>query len=496
MNARHFRTFVWIDPINRRYLIAAVSVSILLFSIFKYFYPFPNLVYDSYYYLRVAILNWPVHAWPVGYSRFVQAYGFFSHSAQLLVWLQYCMLEFSCLLFFFSWLYFFQPGRYIAWIVFFLLFANPLLIACSNFLQSDALFITLSLFWITQLCWLICAPRPYMVITHALILVAAFTVRYNALYYPLIGTIAFIISRQAIRWKVAGVSIPLVLLGWFIYDTGSQIAAVSGKRQFSPFAGWKLANNVIYAYPYAKPVKMESVPEEFWPLDSLIRAYFSKSQPDDPHGLANKDFTYGGYYMFSPLSPLVVYMHQQYAWRDGEKFITSRGWVDVGTLYQKYGEYFVRQYPMAFIQGYLWPNFLRYCIPTPEIFDDEDPWYLHPRYGDSAIEKWFGLQTPTWSRSRIELSRSFFRKFPILFFLSHVTFIVGFLAFFLSKGFREIRNPISCFLALIPILWMVDFGFSVFASPVNLRYEIVMLIAEIAFGLYFIEYTLIRRRPS
>jgi len=487
MKADSFAAFIWRDATHRRYLLTAVGVSIAILAIFKLFYPYPNLVYDSYYYVLAAALDRSVSAWPLGYSRFLYYAGFISHSHLFFVCLQYLLLELSCLLFFFTTLFFFRPGKGVTFVVFIFLFFNPLLLLVSNFLQSDALFITLSILWATQLCWIICRPRPYMILTHALLLVMVFSVRYNALYYPLIGAVAFILSRQPLRLKWMGIILPLLLVGSFVIYTAGQVGAVTGKKQFSPLGGWKIANVALYAYPYIKPVALELVPEKFRSLDSTVREYFAKGPVNDPGVLSAGDFTFGGYYLFSPGSPLLSYMHHLYGNQKEWHFLNSKRFLSLGPLYQEYGNYLIRQYPAAFTRYYIWPNFLRYSKPFLEIFEDEGSFELNTSYSGGVVDKWLGLETLHVDSALVNFWKGVLSPFSILFSVIHLFFVLSLIGFMLYGGFKRQNKPFSSCLKMIALLWLTDLVFSVIASPVNLRYEIFIVIVEVTFGAYFLE---------
>jgi hypothetical protein len=87
---------------DRHYFWAALVISILLFSLFKHFYPYPQMIFDSYIYVKAAVLDWGANWWPIGYSRFLELFSLFSHSPALLVWLQYLIMVSACLFFFFT----------------------------------------------------------------------------------------------------------------------------------------------------------------------------------------------------------------------------------------------------------------------------------------------------------------------------------------------------------------------------------------------------------
>lgn len=369
-------------------------------------------------------------------------------------------------------------------IVFAFLFINPVLLFVSNYLQSDALFITLSILWVTQLCWIIRRPRPYMVFTYAFVLMMAFTVRYNALYYPVVSALAFLLSRQSWRLKLAGIALPCLLIGGFIYYTASEVGAITGKKQFSPQGGWKLANNALYAYAYVNPVKKERVPRELWPLDSTVRQYFANPRVN-VLSVLNNDFTYGGFYQYSDRSPLVTYMNHQY--RADPRVTNLKDWLRIAPLYEEYGKYFVREYPGAYLLHYVMPNSFRYAKPVPEIFEDTASFILNKVYGGD-VHKWLGLNSLSIPRGRIDLWLSIIKPFPVLFALLHLLFIIGLTGFILFGGIKSLERPFSLCLLLIMTIWLMDSLFMIFASSVVIRGELFIAIFELSFGLFFWEY--------
>jgi hypothetical protein len=76
---------------------------------------------------------------------------------------------------------------------------NPLSLHLSNMVNSDGLFLALSIMWFALLLWIIYKPSNKIIYWHTILLFAAFTVRYNALVYPLIALLAFRLSKLSLR---------------------------------------------------------------------------------------------------------------------------------------------------------------------------------------------------------------------------------------------------------------------------------------------------------
>jgi len=116
-------------------------------------------------------------------------------------------------------------------------FVNPLSLYLSNTINSDALFGALSILWVTQLLWIIHKPRVYQLFVQAILLFLCFTIRNNAYYYPLIAIIAFLLTKQNWKWKLAGMVLPFLFIIPFVIHTQNEAYKITGTRQFSLFTG-------------------------------------------------------------------------------------------------------------------------------------------------------------------------------------------------------------------------------------------------------------------
>jgi len=483
-SAPSFVNFIRGQRRARLYLRSGIIISLLLVAIFKFFYPYPNLVFDSYYYIKAAAQNANVNAWPIGYSKFLWIFGWFSHSPLWLVIFQYLFLQFCNGLFFFTLLYFYRPGTVITNILFCFLFLNPLFLYLSNLIMADALFTGLSILWITQLLWIIFRPRSYMVLTHALLLLITFSVRYNALYYPLVAALAFILCRQQIWLKLAGIAVQFILLGGFILYTSNRVADLTGERQFSPFGGWKVANDALFMYAHIQPEKGDLPPEKFRSLDHLVQRYFAYTH--DNGDLMRRDQFWGSYYMFDNMSPLVQYMLRQDSTDNG--FINSKRWAAMAPLYAAYGSWLIRKYPTAYARYFLWPNTIRYVIPTLEIFQALSPFYLRDDDLGIPARDWFGLRTLTPQPFYINLRTYIFSYYPIINLLILLAFILGGIGFLLLKGWRKVSRPILYSMILICTLWLGNLCFNVIAAAVVFRYLVFIMVVGFAFSLLLLEF--------
>src|SRR5690606_7000897 len=73
-----FRKWIWESREGRQLLTVSGTVILIQFIIFKYLYPFPNFLPDSYSYMEAAFNNQFINMWPIGYSKFLRLFSVFT----------------------------------------------------------------------------------------------------------------------------------------------------------------------------------------------------------------------------------------------------------------------------------------------------------------------------------------------------------------------------------------------------------------------------------
>lgn len=459
--------------------IALISV-ILLFIGFKFFYPQAGFISgDSYVYIKAAYFNLDVNTYPIGYSKFLRLFSVFFTSDTALVAFQYLFIQFATFYFLFTFDYFYRPGKIVFIILFTFFTINPVFFYLSNYVSSDSLFLALSLLWLTQLLWIVHAPSKRAIFWHALILLLAFMVRYNALYYPFISMIAFLLSKQKKWIKIVGIASSFLLITGFMTQVSHKYYKISGTYQFSPFSGWQIINNALYAYRYVDSKHTKKVSERFQQLDQHVRTYFDTTRDvlKNPQELLEADT----WYMWDPHSPLQKYMEQQF--KNDSTVEKIKRWATVAPLYADYGSYLIKQYPLHFTEHFLWPNALKYYTPPVEFLSS----YNMGLDSVSQIgRKWFGYSDSKVTTRLKDFKVSILDFYPILSGILNITFLAGLLGFISIGGFR-LHPTLKRSVILITSFWMLNFCFSVFASPITLRFQIFPLLLTLSFALHFLE---------
>jgi len=478
-----FKDYVSKDKRNRIILLFAAVVLVIQFTIFKYFYPFASFIHaDSFVYIRIAYQNMDIHAYLVGYGRFLRIFSVFSQSDTVLVAFQYLLLNTSALYFLFTIFYFYNPGKAVQNILLCFMIFNPLFIYMANLISSDVLFLTLSFIWLTLLLWIVHRPGIWHIIWHALVIFVAFTVRNNALIYPFISAIAFYMSRQSLRLKLTGLAASILLIGLFIVYNGNKFKELTGTWQYSPFSGWQIINNALYAYRYVDSADRKPVPAKFYQLDNAVRKYFDTTRDHKKH--PEEKIQASTIYMWDYYhSPLYKFRDRQFG-ADTTSAFEIRNWAIIAPFYADYGIYIIRQYPWKFATYFLWPNTIKYYSPPIEYLS------LYNSGMDSVSKTtqiWFGYKAGKVTSRLKDRKIKMLDFYPILSGIMNVVFLAGFISFVLLKGFKQ-PSLFRKGLLLIGSIWVINAGFTIFVSSPALRFQAFPILLMCTFATLLLDY--------
>ncbi|CAL1519748.1 hypothetical protein [Chitinophaga sp. MM2321] len=477
--SKTLKEYVFNTPANKWYLWMAILGVIVQFVVFKYFYPFAGFIDgDSYVYLETAYHNLDINTYPIGYSKFLRLFSVFTKYDTLLIAFQYSLLQVSLLSFIYTLFKFLKPAKWIKVSLFGFMIFNPVLLYLSNYVSSDVLFLSLSLIWFTLLLWMIYKPTNRLIILHGIVLLLAFTVRYNALWYPAISALAFLLSKQGLWVKVTGMAFGIILIGAFICFTSNKYYKLTGISQFTPFTGWQMANNAMYAYRYVDSSARKPVPSKFRELDNMIKTYFDTTR--DVKKYPVEMLVASTMYMWDPRSPLQHYMNNQF--KKDTTATSLKRWATVAPLYADYGGYLIRQYPFYFGEHYLWPNFLKYYVPPIEFLETYN---MKVDSVQPIARVWFQYKNNKVHTHLKDFKVTVLNFYPIMAAVINVVFLFS-MVFVLVLGIYKKVPLLKNVLLLAFGLWITNLGFSVFASPIALRFQLFPLFVSTAFAFLLI----------
>ena len=473
MPSTGFRHWFYTDRENRRLLVFSSVAALLLFAWLKIDCPYPNFIPDSYSYLQAAYFNDFIHIRPIGYSKFLRFFSSFSRSHLALVLTQYLLLQAAIVYFFLTIRYLLQPGKWTLRILLACTIVNPLLLKLANFITSDALFTVLSLIWFSQLLRLLVYPDRRLLLTHSFVLLMTFTVRYNALFYPVLSILVIFNAPLRFRTRFVFTGLILFLLGVFISRTQYEYRQKTGSRQFSAFGGWQLAINALYGYAHEPLDSIQMLP---LPLQALHREV--NRQMDSLNQISSRPDSYLGiYYLSDWHSPLNMYLREDSS-RPQLKGHVNR-WLLMGELYGQYGRYIIQHHPKAYARYFLIPNFRNYCLPPAEFMAYYD---LGNKTLPPIAVNWFRLPDHTVYTYQSDSRLPIIDEMPIVFTIAQLVFLMSFLALWITGSFRRLSRSIQKIFIAMLLFWCCNFFFSVTASVIVLRYQVFPMIIFYTFG--------------
>ncbi|KAA2238794.1 hypothetical protein F0L74_21500 [Chitinophaga agrisoli] len=467
---------------RKRLALCLLAMTVLTqFIVFKYFYPYASYIHgDSFAYLETAYDNLDINFYMVGYSRFLRLFSVFCGSDTGLVAFQYLFIQCSCLFFLFTLFYFYKPGRLVRIVLIGFIIINPLFLYLANLISSDAFFAAVSFIWLGLLIWIIHRPNTQILIWHTLVLFIAFSVRYNALIYPAISALAFLLSNQVTERKIVGIVASVLVCSIFVFYTGNRYKELTGVWQYSPFGGWQVANNAMYAYRYVDNTNRKPVPARFRDLDNMVRTHFDSTR--DFTRYPNEAIKAGTFYMWSASLPLSKYKDIRF--KDDTVASRLKKWATVAPIYADYGICIIKQYPWEYCKYFLLPNAIRYYAPPLEYLNSYNSGYSHV---DSIAQRWFNYKTNNvYTRLRSPNVEVLY-FYPILFGLTNTVLIVGIVCFTLLKGFKR-SILFNKGLLLGTIIWSLNAVFTISSSSAALRFQSFFIVVTVVFTFLLIDY--------
>lgn len=474
-----FHTFLFVE--NKAYNAIILLLVGCQFVIFKMLYPFPDFFSDSYSYIFAAYAHLDVNIWPIGYSKFLLLFHWFTHSSVALNFFQYFFLELSALYFYQTLVYFYPTGRATRTILCLFLFFNPLNLYLANYVTSDAIFIGLSLVWLAQLIWIIHRPRPYQLFVQALLFIIAFTFRYNAIYYPILAGIAIFMSGQRLSWKIAGTLVGPLLMAGFILFSRHAAYELLGTAQFPPIlGGWQWGNNALYMREFIEEDSTKFPTPETAELDRIARQYFRTTPPE----YRNLPAYVANFFIRQPEAPLKQYMtrHFPVVTTDTANVIA---WGKVAPVFGQYGLFLIKRHPLAYARHYLLVNTKNYFLPPLEKLEiynlgQDEMWPI--------AGYWFGYPSLKVKSVSKLLQGNLLLLFPGLFMVLNLYFFWSLYSFIRRKGFQWAPRYFSFTVILVSGFVLLNAAFSIFANIIVIRYQVFPMIVCLTFSMLLTDY--------
>lgn len=438
-------------------LIVAGCLSVVLYPLLRYCYPLPDLFVDSVNYVLWAQYDLPVAYRPVGYSVFLQLVHGVSESGGAVVFAQYLLFVLSSVFFFFSVDYLFGLSKKLALPILVVVLCNPILLFQSNLISSDSLFCSLTVVWLTTCLWIVKRPGWWALIAQLLFLYLAFRVRYTAMFFPVVAIVAFIVCTAKMGYKLIGTGLTIAVISLTVWQQKKATLQYTNTDVFSGFAGWQIANNALYCYPYISLQREDLPNREMQIVDFSVRKYLDSVKKGDGVGYV---------YLWDTRSPLKKYLNLC-SNRNHTDYLIS--WFNASVTLNDYGWYIVQHYPGTFVRHFIVPNSLNYFYPATEVLGNYD--YTNIKIPAETMA-WFGFGSEHLDCTYPVLQSTIIGVYPALSLLLNLLNIAAIL-FFLVRVvpvWKSVSQEDKGLLVVWGLFFTGYMAFSIFASAVNLRF--------------------------
>jgi hypothetical protein len=483
----NFVNYIWSKRDNRKYLLAALLLNAVMFFIYKYCYPFPDFCTDAQGYIYAANLDVKTFYRPFGYSRFLQIVHNFTDSHYATVAIQYFMLVLAALFSFFTvdYLYPFKSKalKFCSWL---LITVNPCLLVLANLIMADALFIAFSAIWFTLFIWIIKRKQWWSLLLQLIFLYAGFQIRYNALYYPVItGLIFLLVPKLKTPYRLAGIFASFILIFGAYTTIKRTTYKNTGANVFAGFNGWQMANNALMIYKRADIKTKDFDEPELQLLDQFTKHYIDSMSVESRTQIEKGNMS-SAPFLWDANGPLKKYV---FYYANTNKMSYLPAWYQVAPLYNKYGWHIIKNNPGLFFQYYLLPNFYQYFVPPPEIMSGYD---LSKGELSSNTRKWLQIK-PTYLKADVPgIQEQLMYPYPVLHALL-LLFCLVIPLVYIWKCRRQQGLWSADFIVPV-LLWYfflcADMAFNTFASPISLRYVALLFIIGFGLPFYFLDQVL------
>lgn len=78
--------------------------------------------------------------------------------------------------------------------------------------------------------------------------------------------------------------------------------------------------------------------------------------------------------------------------------------------------------------------------------------------------------------------------YPIILALINLLFVLCYISFLILEGQSQFMPYLRTIYILMPLIWFSNFGFSVFASPIALRFQVFPVLIFLSMSLLLLEY--------
>jgi hypothetical protein len=143
-------------------------------------------------------------------------------------------------------------------------------------------------------------------------------------------------------------------------------------------------------------------------------------------------------------------------------------------FYNDYGRILIENNLGLYFKYYVIPNVIRYLVPPVEFLG---LFNANNEKIDNIAVGFFNYKSNNY---KINLkSNKVTSYYPVINTIVNACFLCAIIGFFAIGGVRSKNNSLKFIVLLSLLLWLVNMGFSILASPIVFRYEIFPLVVQL-----------------
>lgn len=467
---KNFGDFIqYLQTKEQKREITILSVLICCLGIVFYqLYPFPFTYPDTGAYVLSAQSGAFNIYRPMGYSYYLQMVHQISSNITFVFIISYLLNAASSLFFLYSFKYLIDlRNKYIFYSICFFVFLSPTILFTTNFLMSDGLFTTLTIFFLTTAAWVINCKNNWMIVLHLFSFVLLYNVRYAGMFYIPISMFVLFLAfhKKSILIKVSVLLLPVILFLFMQENTRKNYKSITGVNITSGFSGWLLINNAAVLIPKAKELPAAKFHTN---KEQLLHNYFNTC----PDSLFTMERTLTTDFMWNSELPF-----KQFTFYYGNTFEKpyTLSWVETGELYSSYASKMILTYPFYFFSHYYVSSFLSFFDFQP--ITEEKIEFVN----EKMYQEYYGVQADKYihSNSLFTNINPLRHVLHYIYWISLIAAIVYFLIQARKTDFTEKRWQTAGLFVLFIIIYI---GASALACPnTTWRYALPMYVPSILF---------------
>lgn len=188
-------------------------------------------------------------------------------------------------------------------------------------------------------------------------------------------------------------------------------------------------------------------------------------------------------YMWTPSLPLHVYANQVVTKRDTAASELKK-WALMGPFFKEYGTHILKEYPLAFMKHFMWPNLIKYYAPPAEFLEFYNCGYDEVH---SSAVSWFHYSSNK-VYSHIRDPKAYpLEVYPILTGMMNGVLACCLLCYLWLAGWRNGRTFPKT-IVLVASIWLLNAAFTIVSSPAAIRLQAFPILLETTFALVLIDW--------